>query len=183
MRQYEDDDDMQEGKSRSQVKREMTALQKLGARLLALPEARLHGLGLGDELLTAVLLAQRITDNEGKRRQVQYIGRLMRETPTEAIEALFREMDAGSAAEAARFQRLESWRDRLIAGDEQVMDEIRAELPGLDVQHVRALARNAAREAAKSKPPKSSRALFRFLREHSEALPTLPQEGDLPDEE
>jgi len=179
MRDWEENfEDQEEGKSRSQVKREMTALQKLGARLMALPEARLKGLGLSEDLLTAVLLARRITDNEGKRRQVQYIGRLMRETETEAIEALFKELDDGSAAENARFQRLESWRDRLVEGDEQVLDEIRAEIEAVDAQHVRNLARNAAREASKGKPPKSSRALFRYLREQYEALPTLPQEGE-----
>jgi len=183
MRWYDDEEEGQEeGKSRSQVKREMTALQKLGARLMALPEPRLRGLGLSEELLTAVLLARRISNNEGKRRQVQYIGRLMRETDTEAIEALFKEMDDGSAAENARFQRLESWRDRLVEGDEQVLDEIRAEIPAVDAQHVRTLARNAAREASNGKPPKSSRALFRYLREQYEALPTLPQEGEGGDE-
>lgn len=178
MHWHDEDDDREEGKSRSQVKREMTALQKLGARLMALPEARLRGLGLAEDLLEAVFLARRITDNEGKRRQVQYIGRLMRETQIEAIEALFKELDDGSAAENARFQRLEGWRDRLVAGDERVLDEIRDEIPAVDAQHVRALARNAAREAAKGKPPKASRTLFRYLREQYEALPSLPMEGD-----
>jgi len=189
----EDFGEKEEGKSRSQVKREMHALQKLGARLMSQPEARLRALGLADDLLEAVLLARRITDNEGRRRQVQYIGRLMRGADVAAIEALFRGLDAGNAAAASRFQLMEAWRDRLVAGDERALDEIRADLAAscaaaaheaasepahLDVQHVRALARNAAREAARNKPPKSSRALFRYLRELcGEAAPAADQDG------
>ncbi len=165
---YDDDDFDPTIKSRSQVKREMHALQKLGERLVSLSPARLKKLGLSDDLYEAVLLAARITDNEGRRRQIQYLGRLMRETDTAAVEALFTEVDEAKALDAARFKRLERWRDGLIAGDAAILDEILAEFPDLDVQRAHQLARTAAGEAKKGKPPRSSRELFRILRKHLE---------------
>lgn len=183
---YDDDDFDPTIKSRSQVKREMHVLQKLGERLVSLPPARLRKLGLPEDLYEAVLLAARITDNEGRRRQIQYLGRLMRETDTAAVEVLITEIDEAKALDAARFKRLERWRDGLIAGDASILDEILAEFPDLDVQRVRQLARNAAGEAKKGKPPRSSRELFRILRKHleqSSCLTAADEPGECDDED
>ena len=157
--------------SKTQVKKEMTELQKLGMRLADLSEHQLYGMAIDARLKAAVLEAKRITSHEAKRRQMQYVGRLMREVDAEPIRALIESLDSGSAQSAAAHKRLEAWRDRLMADDE-ALTEFAAAHPGADLQQLRTLIRNAKREKEASKPPRAYRDLFRLIKECSDSNPS-----------
>jgi ribosome-associated protein len=148
--------------SKTRRKREMTELQQLGAALVQIPEGRLDF--LPEELRQAVLDAKRITSHEARRRQLQYIGRLMRTVDPEPIRARLAEIAGGSAQAAARHRRLEGWRTRLLE-DDGALTEFAAEHPGADLQALRALIRNARKEQKEGKPPRAFRELFRLIKE------------------
>jgi len=148
--------------SKTAKKREMTELQALGAALVDIPEAQLQGV-LPEHLLKAVLEAKRITSHEAKRRQMQYIGRLMRDVDPAPIRARLAEIEGGSAQAVARHKRLEAWRARLLE-DDSALTEFAAEHPGADLQALRALIRNSRKEQKEGKPPRAYREVFRFLK-------------------
>jgi ribosome-associated protein len=152
--------------SKTKRKQEMHALQALGAALVALPEAQLSGLSLESRLHEAVVAAKRIKSHEAKRRQMQYIGRLMREVDPEPIRERLAAIEGYSAQASAKHRRLEAWRERLLAGDE-ALTEFAAEFPGTDVQALRTLLRNARKEMKERKPPRAYREVFRLLKEFS----------------
>ncbi|HEU4442402.1 MAG TPA: ribosome biogenesis factor YjgA, partial [Burkholderiales bacterium] len=102
--------------------------------------------------------------HEAKRRQMQYIGRLMRDVDAVPIRARIAELEGSSAQAAARHRRLEAWRERLI-GDDETLTAFAAEHPGADLQALRTLIRNARKEASLGKPPHAYRELFRFLKD------------------
>jgi len=142
----------------------MHELQALGVALVALPEGMLQAMTLEPRLLEAVLEAKRITAHEGKRRQIQYIGRLMRDVDPAPIRARIAELEGSSAQASARHRRLEAWRERLI-GDDEALTAFAAEHPGADLQTLRALIRNARKESKEGKPPRAFRELFRVLKD------------------
>ena len=150
--------------SKSQRKREMTALQDMGVELVKLPRARLEKFDLPENLLSALVEAQRLNSHGAIRRQMQYIGKLMRDVEIEPIAEQLAALRGESAAAKAEFHALEHWRTRLIADDQALSAWLSAH-PESDAQQVRQLIRNARKEAAEGKPPKSSRALFRLLRD------------------
>lgn len=150
--------------SKSSRKRAMHALQDLGAELVALSVERLRKVPMPEELFDAVRDAQRITSHEGRRRQMQYIGKLMRSVDPEPIQAQLDIFNGNSAAEVARQHRLEKWREDLLA-DESLVTDIAARWPAVDVQQLRTLRRNALKERELNKPPKAFRELFRVLRD------------------
>jgi len=158
------DDPAPEPISKSQHKRDMAALRDLGASLLDLPQARVDALPLSGKLADALRDARRITSHEARRRQVQYIGKLMREEDPEPIRAALAEAAGQSAAARARQKRLEQWRERLIK-DDAALTEFAGENPSADVQVLRALIRNARKEIAGAHPPRAQRELFRVVRE------------------
>jgi len=164
-----EDEDFQEyaGPSKSQRKREANALQGLGKQLVDLSKDRLEKMDLPDALRAEVLEAKRITSHGAIRRQMQLIGKLMREVDAESIAAQLAEIRGESDAAKAAFHALEQWRDRLL-NDDQAVTQWLARHPGTDAQQLRQFIRNSRRESAEGKPPKSSRALFRMLREISE---------------
>lgn len=152
--------------SKSQRKREMTALQDMGAALVKLSRGRLEKFELPDNLMSAILEAQRLTSHGAIRRQMQYIGKLMRDVEIEPIAEQLAAVRGESAAAKAEFHGIERWRERLLEND-QALTEWLALHPEGDAQQLRQLIRNARKEAAENKPPKSSRALFRLLRDTS----------------
>jgi ribosome-associated protein len=154
--------------SKSQRKRESTALQVLGKELFELSREQLKRMDLPEKLLEALLECKRLTSHEGIRRQMQYIGKVMREVEVEPIDRQLAVIRGESNQAKAAFHALEQWRERLIADDAALPTWLAAH-PETDLQQFRQLIRNARREAAEAKPPKSSRALFRMLRELSEA--------------
>ena len=150
--------------SKTRRKREMQELQDLGEELVALTPDKLAGLDLPTRLLDAVLDARRISKFGALRRQMQYVGRLMRDADAEAIREQLDVWKGTSISETARLHAIERWRTRLI-GDDLALGELLGQFPRADAQRLRALIRNVKREAVAKKPPKSFRELFQELRE------------------
>ena len=151
------------GPSKSQRKREMTALQDLGGELVALSKERLAKIDMPERLRDALLEAQRITSHEARRRQMQYIGKIMRDVDAAPLRAAMDEINGISKAATIRQHQLERLRARLME-DEAVFSEVARDYPGADMQHLRQLRRNALKEAQQGKPPRAYRELFRELR-------------------
>lgn len=150
--------------SKTQLKAEADAQQALGVRLCELPKDKLLKLNLPEDLLIAIQESKKITANGAIRRHRQYLGRLMREIDTAPIIEQFARWDGKHTAENAYFHGLERWRDRLI-NDANALSEFIALHPNTDSQQLRTLIRNAQKELAANKPPKSSREIFKLLRE------------------
>jgi ribosome-associated protein len=152
--------------SKTRRKKEMLERQALGVALVELPASQLLEMSLEDRLREAVIEARRITSHEARRRQMQYIGRLMREIDPAPVRARLEAISSGSAQSAARHRRLEAWRERLLADDE-ALTEFAAAFPGADLQALRALLRNARKEMKEGKPPRAYREVFRLLKDLS----------------
>jgi ribosome-associated protein len=150
--------------SKTQRKNEMNALQELGEELMKLSRGQLEKMDLPDRLFKELLEAQRITAHGAIRRQRQFIGKLMRDVETEPIIEYLAALRGESDAAKADFHAVERWRERLLA-DDAALTEWLARHPDGDAQQLRQLIRNARREASENKPPKSSRILFRLLRD------------------
>ncbi len=167
--------------SRTDLKRESTELQKLGEALMTLRADLMERLALSEQLTDALAEAKRITNFEGKRRQMQYVGKLMRklDEPTlEAVRAALDEQQRGSAQTTLALHQAEQWRDRLIADDDAIGEWLTM-FPGTDSQQLRALARQARKDAQPDKAsisqglaPRRGRAyreIFQLVREQMEA--------------
>lgn len=150
--------------SKTRKKQAMHALQDIGKELVKLPANKLERLDLPEELRRAVEDCRRFTKHEAIRRQLQYIGRLMRGVDEEPIARQLAAWRGESDEEKALMHRIERWRDRLIENDDAVTLFLN-EYPQTDTTQLRQLIRNARFEAANNKPPKSSRAIFRLVRE------------------
>ena len=157
-------DDRPEPPSKTKRKQEMHALQDIGEQLVGLNKDRLAQINLPETLLDAVIEAKRLTGHEARRRQMQYLGKLMRSVDEEPIRAKLDEWNNVTRVQGAKFHALERWRERLLT-EEQALSDLVAEYARADIQQIRTLIRNAQKEAAAGKPPKSSRALFKLLRE------------------
>ncbi|MDR5757748.1 ribosome biogenesis factor YjgA [Caballeronia sp. LZ035] len=152
--------------SKSQLKRDMHALQELGAALIALPKDALKRMPMPETLGDAVREARRITDHEGKRRQLQYVGKLMRSLHEDETAALRTAMDTFrgvNKAETARLHWIERTREKLLADDAALTEFIRNH-PGVDPQEGRTLIRNARKEREQQKPPRYYRELFQWIK-------------------
>ncbi|HNQ03970.1 MAG TPA: ribosome biogenesis factor YjgA [Thiobacillaceae bacterium] len=150
--------------SKSQRKREASALQDLGGELVRLSAQRLERMDLPDALRSAVLEARRLASHGAMRRQMQRIGKLMRAVDAAAIAAQLAEIRGESNTARAAFHALEHWRDQLLR-DDQALTRWLALHPHADAQQLHRLIRNARKEHAAGQPPRSSRALFRMLRQ------------------
>jgi len=140
-------------------------MQDLGAILYKLSAKDLSKIPLPDQLASALELAHKITDRSGLRRQLKYIGKLMRSADVEPIQQALDKLRQNKKQAAAEFHKIEQWRDRLIAEGNDALAEFLTEHPEADRQHLRQLLLNAQKEIKLSKPPKSSRQLFRYLKE------------------
>lgn len=173
-----DDDATVERPSKTAQKKAMHELQALGEALMTLPDARIDAIGLPESLREAVRAAQRTKSFEGKRRQIQYLGKLMRGVDDEPIRAGLAMLRGESSAETARLHRLERFRVRLLE-DEAVLAEIAALWPAVDLQHLRTLRRNALKEKENNKPPKNFRAIFQLLQElDQKGAPAIEENTD-----
>ena len=158
--------------SKTRRKKEMHDLQALGVALVELPESQLLEMKLEEKLRDAVLEAKRIKAHEGRRRQIQYIGRLMRDIDPAPLREQLDALTGQSAAEAARHRRLEALREKLLADDLALTDYVKTHA-GADLQELRTLIRNARKEQKEGKPPRAFRELFRLLK--SLDAPAAPQ--------
>lgn len=148
--------------SRSQRKREMLALQELGERLVGLPPDVLERFPLPDSLREAVTTARSITARGGRKRQLQYIGRLMREVDAEPIRTALADLDGRGAVDKAAFRAAEDWRSRIL-DDDGALTEFLDRHPDSDRQHLHRLVRDARAETDAGRPPRHRRELFRYL--------------------
>src|SRR5574340_86188 len=142
-----------EDKSKSEKKREMSALQDLGKRLMELSEEQMQGIGVPQELHDALRLARTMKSHSALRRQMQYIGVLMRRIDPEPVKQAITDMDRGQRHKARAFQQLERMRDSLIEGDDTVVEEISSRFPEADIQKLRQLVRNARKEKKENQSP------------------------------
>lgn len=155
--------------SKTQLKREAEALQKLGTRLTNMSKSQLEELPIDESLIDAIELAQRIRNKrEGYRRQLQYIGKLMRNMDCDELIAAIANQDAKHQQANMAFHKLEETRDSIIKSGDSAIDEFLKEYPQADRQRLRQLARSAVREQKNNKPPKAARELFKYLRELAE---------------
>ncbi len=160
------DDNGYDRPSKSQLKREMTALQELGTALVELPKDALKRMPMTEDLSDAVHEARRITDHEGKRRQLQYVGRMMRgltEDEVAALRTAFEEYRGVNKAATARLHWIERTREKLLA-DDAALTEFLRQYPAADVQEGRTLIRNVRREQQQGRPPKYFRELFQWIK-------------------
>jgi len=165
--------------SKSQLKREMTALQKLGEALVEAPRDRVKKVPMPDDVMEAILTCQQISNHEGRRRQLQYVGKKMRTLTEDEVAIIQKTVDGWrgtSKAEAAALHAIERQRDRLLA-DDKALTDLYTQYPSLDLQHVRTLIRNARKEQADNKPPKAYREIFQLLK----TLQTLPNDATADD--
>ena len=166
--EYTEEDEFSEedlGPSKTKRKKEMQALQDMGGALIDLSKDKLKQLNLPENLLTAVMQAKKLLNARGaQRRQLQYIGKLMREVDPAPIQAKLDAWSGVSKEETNKLHLLERWRERLLS-DDAALSELMNNYPGADAQYLRTLIRNVHKELLNNKPPKSSRALFKSLRE------------------
>lgn len=151
--------------SKTQRKHAMEELQALGEALVDLSTDRIKKIDIPDFLRDAVRETQRMTrHDEARRRQMQYVGKLMRNVDPEPIRAALAAIRGESAGETAKLHRLERLRTEFLA-DEKVLHEIATLYPTIDLQHLRSLRRSALKEQELNKPPRSYRAIFQLLKE------------------
>jgi len=158
------DESTTERPSKSQRKREMTALQDLGETLLRLTAAELARLDLPEPLREAIGEMARIGSHEARRRHRQYIGKLMRQVDPEPLRAAIEDATGESKQAVALMHRCERLRDALLA-DDAALEAVLADLPDADVQQLRSTIRAARREHGEGRPPKHARQLYRWLHE------------------
>jgi len=171
-----------EAPSRTELKNASEELQKLGEDLLTLREDLFAGLALPEKLVDAILLAKRITNFEGKRRQKQFIGKLMHRLDPGAVEAVaaaLRLQHSQSARDTLMLHRAEKWRDALIADDEKLGQWIQ-EFPGTDGQQLRALIRQARKDARAVKPEDTRRQGRAYRQIFTLVRTQLSSSGDIP---
>ncbi|HAT32602.1 MAG TPA: ribosome-associated protein [Janthinobacterium sp.] len=153
--------------SKSELKRQMTMLQKLGAELVAEARDRVKRVPMPEDVRDAILECQLIKDHEGRRRQLQYVGKKMRTLDEAELAAIQRTIDSWkglSKADTAAMHAMERRREKLLT-DDKALTVLLSENPELDVQHLRTLIRNARKEQAENKPPKAYREIFQILKQ------------------
>jgi ribosome-associated protein len=153
--------------SKSELKRQMNELQKLGEELVAEARDRVKRVPMPEDVRDAILACQLITNHEGRRRQMQFVGKKMRTLDEEEVAVIQRTIDSWkgmSKADTAALHALERRRDKLLA-DDKALTVLVAEHPELDGQHLRTLIRNARKEQAENKPPKAYREIFQILKD------------------
>jgi ribosome-associated protein len=153
--------------SKSELKRQMTALQKMGQELVDSARDRVKRVPMPEDVRDAILECQTITNHEGRRRQMQFVGKKMRTLDEAEVALIQKTIDSwkgASKSETAAMHSLERKREKLLTKDE-ALTELMAENPELDVQHLRTLIRNARKEQAENKPPKAYREIFQILKD------------------
>jgi len=171
--------------SKSELKRQMTVLQKLGEELVEQPRDRVKRVPMPEDVRDAILECQLIKDQEGRRRQLQYVGKKMRTLDEEEVAAIQRTIDSWkglSKADTAAMHALERRRDKLLT-DDKALTTLLSENPELDVQQLRTLIRNARKEQAENKPPKAYREIFQILKQVAKKTSTGADNDDEADDE
>ena len=150
--------------SRSQLKRDSQELRDMGAQLVQMPNAHLNKIAMDNTLLAAIKEARRLKSNDARRRQIQYIGKLMRNMDLTEIRHSVEKLNHQSQTFRQHFANLEQWRDRLIDEGNDAIEEFLTAFPNADRQQIRNLSRQAGREKTGSAKTK----LFKYLKEISD---------------
>ena len=151
--------------NKSQIKRDISALSDLCEEITQLAPAQIERLKLPENIFQAIMEATKMPLKGARKRQLKYINGLMRKIDIDPIQEKLDKIKAKSAHAARELHQLERWRERFLSDDKQALGEFLKQYPEADVQHMRQLIRNAKKEIATEKPLKSSRLLFRYLRE------------------
>ncbi|CAM2846614.1 MULTISPECIES: ribosome biogenesis factor YjgA [Vibrio] len=154
--------------SKTEMKNDMTALQKLGEELVGLKSSQLSKIPMPEDLLLAIKDAQRF-NMEARRRQLQYIGKMMRTIDPEPIQAALDKLRNKHSQNTAVLHKLEQMRDRIVEQGDDAINDAMVLYPEMDRQRLRQLARQAKKEKEANKPPKASREIFQVLKEHNDA--------------
>ena len=160
-----DDTENDDSISRTQKKHEAEAVQALGERLIELSTKQLKALNLPENLFDAVQSAKTITAHGGRKRQLQYIGKLMRHIEIDSIVSYFEALDSTHYANNFKFKNMEDWRDRLIEEGNDAVQAFLEKYPATDIQQLRQLVRNATNKKNEKLALKSKRAIFQFIKE------------------
>lgn len=170
--------------SKTEMKRQSDALQELGTELVNAPRDRVKRVPMPEDVKEVILETQGIKDHEGRRRALQFVGKKMRTLDEEEIAVIRRTIEGwkgASKADTAALHALERRRDKLLA-DDNALTVLLSEHPQLDVQHLRALIRNARKEQAENKPPKAYREIFQILKDlaaqSAKAAAASDEDGD-----
>ncbi|ACV26061.1 ribosome biogenesis factor YjgA [Kangiella koreensis] len=162
---HQDDQESTE-KSKTQVKKELLEITELGERLLEIPMTLLDKLPLSENCLKAIKEGRKISHHTGRKRQIKYIGKVLRDEDLDGIKAELALTDQYHQLEVRKQHLLEQWRDRLInEGDTATFELLQLE-PTLDRQQLRQMVRSAQKEKELDKAPKFQRELFRYLRDN-----------------
>lgn len=163
--------------NKTQLKREIRALNDLGKELVKMPDSAVKKVPLSDEMRGAIADAKKFSRG-ALQRQLRRIASLMQHEDIEAIKLEIQRQKQPSKQQTAELHQLEQWRDELIAGDEKLLTELIDRFETIDIQHIRQLVRNAKLELQRDKPPKSSRSLFKYLAEVRKQNPETSTPGD-----
>ncbi len=158
----EDDEEIERGPSKSQLKREQLELQELGREMTKLGDDQLKRIHLPEDVLAEIIEFRRMRSFGAQRRQLQLIGKKMRNMDPKAVREAIDRATGESRAAVALLHRCETLRDKMIEGDDAVKKFI-DEHPETDIQALRTLVRGARKERELQKPPKNARELYRFL--------------------
>ena len=161
--------DNEETKSRTRKKKEAQLLQEMGGKLVHLSPQQLDAMDLPEELAEAIRFAKTLTQHGAYRRQIQRIGVLMRKIDPEPIAKALSVIELGDYKRSQAFHQLEQWREALIEGDEDLLEEILSCYKEVDRQRLTQLVRSAKKEGQKNRSKKSARNLFAYLRQVQEA--------------
>lgn len=175
-------EDQDQGPSRSEQRREALAVLDLALQLMEQSDARIGQIPMDEDLRALVLASKKITAQIARKRQAQYLAKIMRREDDAALQLIRAALDHDKAEgrrEAQALHQVEYWRDRLVADGDEALSELLAVYPQADRQHLRQLARNAHQEKLKNKPPHAHRELFRELRLLLAAAPAPDEADDL----
>ncbi|MEJ2037449.1 MAG: ribosome biogenesis factor YjgA [Desulfosarcinaceae bacterium] len=152
--------------SRTQKKKAAQQLQALGRRLAALNDAQLEAFDpMPQELHVAIVELRAMKSHEARRRQLKYIGRIMRQVDSEQLEAGLKDMALRDDEINFRFKQLEVWRDQLVGGDDDLLNTLLEQYPAVERQPLVRLVRNARKLAGTDKASGAGRKVFRYLKE------------------
>lgn len=159
------DNETEESLSKSQRKRDMLALQALGKKLTEINRQLLSKCQLPAELQLAIEEFKRLPNkHEARRRQLQFIGKLMRNTDIAQIESVLNTDQQQANLNKRFFKELENLREQLLAGSEEALQMLIRDHPDIEIQHLRQLIRQAQKEQSQNKDPATSKKLFQYLR-------------------
>lgn len=160
-----DDDNIDLGPSKSQRKRDAHAIKELGEKLVELDPGHLKNFDLPEFIIGIINDTRRIRQHGARKRQLQYLGKQLRQIDTEDIQQQLEQLQRPHQADVAMQHNIERWRDRLLQEGQDALTNFIDQYPHAEVQQLRQLIRNSQKESQQQSTPKSARLLFKYIRE------------------